>query len=449
MVSEEAPRLTRVLHVPFHYFPEPVGGTEVYTASLVSHLRNLGVDAMVAAPGPRTERYQYDSAEVFRFGIDRQPRLETLYGQGDAIATQEFARILDECAPDIAHLHAMSPAVSEPLLGEIKRRSIPVVFTCHIPGITCPRGTLLEFGRSMCDGVWNAERCTACTLQERGLPETLAHALAYVPASVGTLLGRTGLGGRLVTSVRLRELQEIRRRSLEKFLFDVDRLVAVSQWLFDLLLRNGVSPEKLVLCRHGATQSGGDAQSRPHNNVLRLAFLGRPEAAKGLHVLLDAFARRPDLPVRLDAYLIVQGESDYVRRLSEFAARDRRVRLKPPVPNSAVVEILSTYDVLAVPSQWLETGPLVVYDAFLAGLPVIGSNRGGIAELVRHDVDGLLIEPDNAEAWASAIERLVHEPGLLKRLTDGVAHPRSMQAVAREMLQVYQQLQAQNAPGHC
>ena len=56
---------------------------------------------------------------------------------------------------------------------------------------------------------------------------------------------------------------------------------------------------------------------------------------------------------------------------------------------------LSRIDVLAVPSQWLETGPLVVLEAFAAGTPVIGSDLGGIRELVSDGRDGLLVPHDD------------------------------------------------------
>ena len=59
------------------------------------------------------------------------------------------------------------------------------------------------------------------------------------------------------------------------------------------------------------------------------------------------------------------------------AAADSRIRFLEPLPNDQVPERLREYDALAVPSVGFETGPLTVYDAFAAGIPVIGSRRGG------------------------------------------------------------------------
>jgi glycosyltransferase involved in cell wall biosynthesis len=144
--------------------------------------------------------------------------------------------------------------------------------------------------------------------------------------------------------------------------------------------------------------------------------------------------------VELDIFGIVQDDLAYVEQLRNSIGSDARIQLRVPLPNEAVVDKLREYDALAVPSQWMETGPLVVYDAFLAGIPVIGSRRGGIAELVTNERDGMLIEPGDPEAWAVAFERLSSDVQFRERLRSGVRVPRSMSAVASEMLDLYAQV---------
>jgi glycosyltransferase involved in cell wall biosynthesis len=108
-----------------------------------------------------------------------------------------------------------------------------------------------------------------------------------------------------------------------------------------------------------------------------------------------------------------------------------------------VIPLLTAYDAVVVPSQWVETGPLVVLESFAAGVPVLASELGGIAEKVRHDVDGLLVPAYQLHAaWSSVIERCVSDPAVLPRLRAGVTPPRSMNDVAREMAQVYAQVVA-------
>jgi glycosyltransferase involved in cell wall biosynthesis len=101
------------------------------------------------------------------------------------------------------------------------------------------------------------------------------------------------------------------------------------------------------------------------------------------------------------------------------------------------------YDAIAVPSRGLETGPLVVLEAFAAGRPVLGADLGGIAELVSHDVDGLLIAPNNSSIWASAIAELASDPRRIQRLAAGIRAPRTMEDAAGEMVTLYRGLTTQ------
>ena len=103
----------KLVEVPFHYYPDAVGGTEVYTASLTRELMRLGMEVEIAALGAAEEQYVHDGVPVHRFA----PRpavddLSELYGTGDPAAAEQFRRILDRTQPDLVHLHAMSPAVS-------------------------------------------------------------------------------------------------------------------------------------------------------------------------------------------------------------------------------------------------------------------------------------------------------------------------------------------------
>jgi glycosyltransferase involved in cell wall biosynthesis len=91
---------------------------------------------------------------------------------------------------------------------------------------------------------------------------------------------------------------------------------------------------------------------------------------------------------------------------------------------------------------WLETGPLVVLEAFAAGIPVLGSNLGGISELLMDAADtnaGLLVEPGNASAWADAIGRLASNraPRSSSRPT-----PRRASDIAGDMRHIYDEILA-------
>jgi glycosyltransferase involved in cell wall biosynthesis len=146
---------------------------------------------------------------------------------------------------------------------------------------------------------------------------------------------------------------------------------------------------------------------------------------------------------RLEIYGIRQpGCEAYAAKLECAAAKDPRVALLSALPSEAVCEAMWRCDLVVAPSRCLETGPLVVLEAFAAGTPVLGARLGGIAELVSDQVDGLLIPPDNPGAWASAIAGLAASPERVARLRAGIRKPRTMDDVAHDMAGVYRTLSA-------
>ena len=69
-----------------------------------------------------------------------------------------------------------------------------------------------------------------------------------------------------------------------------------------------------------------------------------------------------------------------------------------------------------MPSLWDEPLPRVVLEAYAYGVPVIGSNRGGISEIVESGSTGFIFDPMCAGALEKAIERFMSDPGLACRL---------------------------------
>jgi len=147
----------------------------------------------------------------------------------------------------------------------------------------------------------------------------------------------------------------------------------------------------------------------------------------------------PSAGLELHLFGLVQGDAAtaYERSIRALAADDPRIRFGVPVPSERVPALLADYEVLAVPSRWLETGPLVVLEAFQAGVPVVGSRLGGIRELVHDGEDGLLVAPGSVAAWSAALRQLADNPQLVQQLRRGVRRPRSIAAVANDMQVVY------------
>ena len=94
---------------------------------------------------------------------------------------------------------------------------------------------------------------------------------------------------------------------------------------------------------------------------------------------------------------------------------DRRVRFCGAFPRAQLGAVLAGLDALVVPSQWYENTPFVVLEAMAAGVPVLASDLGGIAEVVEHEHNGELFPRGDAAALARAMVRLTQQPDRLAR----------------------------------
>jgi glycosyltransferase involved in cell wall biosynthesis len=440
----------KILHVVYSFPPDPPGGTEIYVDRLCRELQARGVDCAVVAPGATDDHYRDAGLEVWRFGTDGQRLdLDELYGDGDPRAAAAFTRILERERPQVVHQHALTPACSVLAARAAKRHGAKLVFTYHTPTVSCSRGTLLEWGRQPCDGRLGVARCAACALNGLGVSVPVSRLLARTPVRAGELAGRLGLAGGGWTALRMRSLMRRRHQSFHSLVSLVDMFIALAPWVHDVLRLNGVAEQRITNSAHGLPRAPSVRTVPPAPGRLRVAHVGRLDPAKGTRLLVQALRQIPGAPIDLDIFGVVQSDANAALRsqLLHDIDGDARIRLHPAMAHGDLVDRLGGYDLVAVPSQWLETGPLVVLEAAAAGVPVLGSDLGGLADKVVDGVDGLLVRPyDATEAWRAALQRCASDAALLARLRRGIRPPRSMADVAAEMAAVYARL-ADNASG--
>lgn len=434
----------KVVHVPYCFYPDAVGGTEVYVSALAREQQRAGVRVYITAPAKEAGHYFHDGIEVRRFCIKQDVSdVSELYGEGDAAAAKAFGSILDEIKPDLIHLHALTRGSSLRMIRETHQRGGKVFLTYHTPTVSCQRGTLMFWGRGECDGVLDDGKCAGCKLHSLGLGTVLSRVIGSAPPGFGRVLARYGINGRAGTILRMRELIQRHHGTLRAVFAEVDGIIALNEWTRKVLARNAVDLRKVALVRHGIRR--GDVscvESRVTKGSCRFVCLGRLHPTKGVDVLLHAMSGIACSNIELHIYGIVQDGADetYLNYLRGIAADDSRIRFFPTVPPEEVISLLSRYDVTVIPSQWMETGPLVVLESFAAGTPVLASRLGGLEELVREGCDGILVEPASVEQWTLALKKLVETPDLVASLRAQIRTPRSMTQVCEETTAVYERV---------
>jgi glycosyltransferase involved in cell wall biosynthesis len=368
--------------------------------------------------------------------------------------TRALEQVLRAVEPHVLHVHNLLN-LSFDLPAVARARGIPTVATLHDHTLVCPSGgqRLHVADRFLCREI-DPARCARCFAESpfqlqlgaghllRRLPPSsrvsrvlrgVARAVARrYPTALRRLAGTAQRAGAGVTARDIETRLAAARRVFE----DIELFVAPSAALADEFRRLGVPPSKLRVSDYGFVHRPAPRRAPQAAGRLRVGFVGTLVWHKGVHVLLEAVARLPRDRVELKVFGDPEVFPAYSRSLRDLAA-DLPVVFAGGFTSERTPEIYAQLDVLIVPSLWLENSPLVIHEAFMAGIPVVGSRLGGIPELVVDGVSGLVVEAGSSDALARALQRLLDEPDLLPRLAAGVPAVKAMESDAGEWEAIY------------
>jgi glycosyltransferase involved in cell wall biosynthesis len=167
-----------------------------------------------------------------------------------------------------------------------------------------------------------------------------------------------------------------------------------------------VMPNGIELPRQSSSPLAGEGRGGGSKPSFDILYMSRVQSYKGPDVLIRAFRRLPDASLRLH----VAGAGPALETCRSLAAGDARIRLYGFVDAEERLRLLSTADCLVLPSLWQENAPVTIQEAFQFGPVVIASRIGGIPEMIRDGINGLLVEPGDERGIAAAIERLRSSP---------------------------------------
>ncbi len=397
----------RVLKVIHGYPPLYNAGSEVYSQTLC---RALAARHEVHVFTREEDPFRPDDA--FRSGFDPGDRRVTLhfvnvYRGRDryrhAGIDQNFAEVLDMVRPDVVHVGHLSH-LSTTLVKEAAAREIPVVFTLHDYWLQCPRGQFVqafpenpEDVWALCDGQDDrkcAERCYQRSFSgaadER--PEDMAYWSSWV--------------GRRMKNVR--EMVEL-----------VDTFITPSRHLHDRFKADfGVSTAKLALLPYGFDLERLGGRRRVAGEPFTFGYIGTHTPPKGIDQLLRAFGRL-STEARLRIWGRPRDGTPALEAVALALPREQAARVEwcGEYRNEEIVrEVFDRADAVIVPSIWLENSPLVIHEALQARVPVITADAGGMAELVRHEENGLVFRHRDPLSLSEQMRRLAGDPVLAQKL---------------------------------
>lgn len=156
------------------------------------------------------------------------------------------------------------------------------------------------------------------------------------------------------------------------------------------------------------------ARVSPH--PFRVLSVGRLSPGKGHHVLIDAVALLIGEGRQVDLWLAGGGpERDSLERHTEACGLRQAVHFTGPLAQPEIRALYRETDCFAMAS-FAEGIPVVLMEAMAMEIPCVATWVMGIPELIRHEIDGLLVAPADAAALAAQIARLMDDPALSERL---------------------------------
>lgn len=321
---------------------------------------------------------------------------------------------------DIVHAHGLKADAAR-----IARASgLPCIVTMHHGGLVCPQGALLDWEDRICHRPVDQELCTRCCLRGR--------AWGNVPFSVGRFLRRLPnipfITPAMVTPLAVAE----KREEIASLVRDVTLFVAPSAAAQQALVRNGVPRERTVVVAHGIKPL--TRRPMPTSPPLRFAYVARINRSKGFHVLLDAFQR---LEGNCELHVIGAAHKKSEKRYLGDLTTPPRVVFHDHLTGDALAAAWAQCAVTVLPSICLEVFGLVIPESFSLGRPVIVTDCGGPAELVRNGEDGFVVPPNDTAALAAAMQRFVDAPFLSASMARRLPPARTMAQHVQDLERVY------------
>ncbi|NEZ04112.1 glycosyltransferase family 4 protein [Wenzhouxiangella sp. XN201] len=279
------------------------------------------------------------------------------------------AMLSDLAAVDVAHLHIYYGQLTSSILGELRRRRIPIVQTLHEYKLACPIYTMVRGGHP-CDLCVNGS--TWNLVKHRCKDDSLSRSMLM--------------------------LAEFWASRLQGDVRHIDRFICISEFQRKVMLRAGLPEEKLMVInnfvdvdafRPCASNEKGDY----------LLYFGRIEALKGVPTLVEAAHQS-------GRRLILAGTGSWQGELAAFAGRSKYIEHLGFLEGEKLHDLVSKARAVVVPSEWYEPFGLTVLEAKASGTPVIGSDMGAIPGLIRDGIDGFVFTAGSIESLTAAIERL-------------------------------------------
>jgi len=341
--------------------------------------------------GHSVTEFNRHSDEILREGF-----IGSLRGAAGAVwnpfSLNALKRKLREVKPDIVHIHNTFPLLSPSVFYASREHNTPTVMTMHNYRIGCSAATALRKDKP----------CTLC-LDRKSVIPALRYG-CYRDSRIATLPVSAMIAF---------------HNAINTWRTNVDAFITLTDFQREKMIQFGIPTESLFVKPQFLELPPQPIPWKERDN--KTVFVGRLYAAKGIHVLVEAWQQMgkdaPQLEVIGDGPMREQ----LVRSVRESGASDS-VSFLGNVSREEAMKHISTAKLLVIPSLCYEGFPMVVQEAFALGVPVAASNIGSLPYLITENNNGRLFIPGDAGDIIACVKGLLADDARLRVLGEGARH---------------------------
>lgn len=296
---------------------------------------------------------------------------------------KDFLKKLIAYTPDVVHTHNFFPLITPSIFDTCQEMDIPVVMTLHNYRLIYPNGYLFHDGK----------------VDERPI----------LGSAYTTVLDGVYRNSKLQTAVVAHMIEYHRKKNTWNS--KIKCLIALTDFSKRVFIKSGILSEKIrVKPNFTADQYTEVVDDKPYPDPY-FVFVGRISEEKGIEMLVKTWVN-----YQLAMPLFILGNGPLLDPLKTFSKHSKYVHWLGHQPQSQVLQYVKHAQALVFPSIWYEGFPMTIVEAFSLGTPVITSNIGSQAEIVKDQYNGVHFQLKNKEDLALKITELSKDTNLAKQL---------------------------------
>jgi glycosyltransferase involved in cell wall biosynthesis len=288
-------------------------------------------------------------------------------------AAKKLNELLESFKPDIAHLHLYKGGLTASILPVLKRKGVPAVITLHDYSLLCPRNTFIDGDGNICENCLTKTKLN-CVYKRCNRKNIYYSTINYLEFILNNAILKPEHYFHKIICV-----SKFNYNKHSSYPFFRDRFVQLYNFFPDL------------------------CNSQPNGKTGNyFLFYGRLVAEKGVMTLINTWKRLPG-----DYYLkIIGGGIMSDRIVAEIKENNlTNIEFVGFRKGDELFNYIRHASFVLVPSEWYENNPLTIVEAYSVGKPVIGSDIGGIPELVREGETGFLFKMGDSGEFEEKIRK--------------------------------------------